>query len=71
MKECCEEGKSNVGQVPKISKLRKKSAMKEVSFEWLNPKILSRDSKVVQLKYKSAKKRFCFSCCLFFPLFLL
>lgn len=54
MKECCEEGKSNVGQVPKISKLRKKSAMKEVSFEWLNPKILSRDSKVVQLKYKSA-----------------
>ena len=54
MKECCEEGKSNVGRVPKISKLRKKSAMKEVSFEWLNPKILSRDSKVVQLKYKSA-----------------
>lgn len=53
MKECCEEGKSNVGQVPKISKLRfhffflKKNAMKEVSFEWLNPKILSRDSKVV------------------------
>ena len=28
--------------------------MKEVSFEWLNPKILSWDSKVVQLKYKSA-----------------
>lgn len=52
MKECCEAGKSNVGQVPKISKLRfhflkKKNAMKEVSFEWLNPKILSRDSKVV------------------------
>ena len=34
--------------------------MKEVSFEWLNPKILSRDSKVVQQNTSLLKSGFLF-----------